>query len=59
MLKTASIAILILTPVLNMVANATRNVPGIGGECLLWIFPLLISGVIKNSLSINIEKKEK
>lgn len=35
------IALIIATPKLNEIANASRAIPGYGGECLAWTIPLL------------------
>ena len=44
LLVVISAVILLCTPMLNNLANASRPEPGYGGECLMWMFPL--SGIM-------------
>ncbi|WP_249029570.1 hypothetical protein [Tannockella kyphosi] len=38
-----SLGLLLLTPVLNIFVNMfVRQKAGVGSECLLWLFPLLV-----------------
>ena len=41
----STILLMILTPKFNEMVNFTRTTPGIGGECFVWLFPMLIYGL--------------
>jgi len=48
MLGKISIWLLILTPLINKMVNMSRDTPGIGGECFLWILPMIIADGMSN-----------
>lgn len=37
----STMVLIVMTPAFNKIANATREIPGYGGECLVWLLPLL------------------
>lgn len=41
----STIVLVCLTPALNSWANTMRPEAGLGGECLMWLMPVLIYGL--------------
>lgn len=41
----STIVLICLTPALNSWANTMRPEAGLGGECLMWVMPVLIYGL--------------
>lgn len=36
----STMVLIVMTPTFNKIANTTREIPGYGGECLVWLLPL-------------------
>lgn len=41
-----TVVLLIATPFMNDLVNESRGYEAVGGECLVWLFPILIYGLI-------------
>ncbi len=50
---------LILTPVFNNVANSIREVGGYGGECFIFLMPMLFLGLYETALDFKKDKNER
>lgn len=40
-----TVVLLLLTPWFNEMVNQSRTVPGFGGECVIWLMPILCYGL--------------